>query len=744
MNVIKKLFKLLFLTILIFSVVFLGYYFSVTAGIRLSPDKLRCNEKTVTLYDGAGEEIPYASSFLRQTTSAKDIPKHVKQAFVDVEDKRFYKHSGYDLKRIARAALNNVKAGGFKEGASTISQQLVKNTHLSQEKTVKRKMQEWKLTRALEKSYTKEEILERYLNTIYFGHSCFGITSAAAFYFGKAPAALTLGEGAILAGIVKSPNHYSPFKNPKACEGRKSTVLKLMENNGSITSSQREQAMREPLPASPQNQGNTDYLHFVFDELTTLSDLHGFTVGGRIEIFTYLDQPLQKQVEEILSSYEGSDRAAFVLDGQTQGFKACLSTIGNAKRLPGSLIKPLLVYAPAIEENILSPATPILDEKINFNGYKPKNYDGEYHGYVSARECLSKSLNIPAVKTLETLGVYKGAEYLRKLGLPVTTEDESLALALGGMKEGYALTDILSGYSALQNEGSYQSGSFIREIKINGRSVYKRKKNTRRVFTEETAFLTTDMLKTAAKSGTAKKLRTLPFEIAAKTGTVGTAKGNTDAYALSYTALDCAAVWLGNADNTTITHTGGGEPCNLLYQINQALEKNYAMRGVKIPPFPTCATVRKVRLDKDSYYDTHTLLLADELAPQERVFEELFKNSAIPRNKSTSFSTPSIDVPQIQIENGAVVLTFDGRFPRYYRYRIDRYDYATHTTVYEGEYLPYFTEPLEPNKNYAYTVTPIYQTREGTPIRLPTVTTKKGETPEENNGEILSKEWWEY
>lgn len=505
------------------------YCFYITSEVKLSPEKLLLSDKTVCIYDSEGINVQSASSvLLKQTTSISECPAHLKKAFVDVEDKRFYQHSGYDFRRIARAAVNNLKAKAFKEGASTISQQLIKNTHLTQEKTLKRKLQEWKLTRELERRYNKDEILEKYLNSIYFGHSCFGITSAASFYFGKSTSELTVGESAILAGLVKSPNHYSPFKNAENCQKRKAVVLSIMQNNGSITEKQRNEALNEPLPTAPYTKHDEGYAHFVFDELTTLAEKYSFKVGGKIELFTHLDQSVQARLEDIAQEYTESDKTLLVLDGQTKGFKGCVSTVGNIRRLPGSLIKPLLVYAPALEENVISPATPILDCKVNYSGYTPENYDAEYHGYVSARECVEKSLNIPAVKTLDALTLKTATKYLEKLHLPVADEDKTLALALGGMKNGYTLKDMLSAYACLQDGGIFSECGFISSIRINGITVYKKQMEKEKVFSEESAFLMTDMLKSTAKNGTAKRLRSLPFEVAAKTGTVGTQKGNTE------------------------------------------------------------------------------------------------------------------------------------------------------------------------------------------------------------------------
>ncbi|MBQ4268496.1 MAG: transglycosylase domain-containing protein, partial [Clostridia bacterium] len=400
-----KLFKFLFRAVFFAAFVLLiggsAYYFTVTKNVALVDEKLVLPEKTTAVYDVYGEAVSYANAVARNIAKIETLNEKTIFAFVDTEDKRFFSHDGFDLKRIVKAAINNIRAGGFKEGASTISQQLVKNTHLTQEKTFKRKMQEVKLTRQLERRYTKRDILEKYLNSIYFGHSCFGIEAASQFYFGKSADKLTLGESAVLAGLVKSPNNFSPFKNAEKCKNRQATVLKLMQENGHVDQAEIEEAKKQPLPVEPSVKPNDlGYLRYVFDEMETLAEKYAFTVGGKVEIYTYLDPELQKETGKLIGEHKDVGGTAIVLDVKAHAFKACASTVGNVKRSPGSVIKPLLVYAPAVEENLLCPATPILDEKTDFNGYNPENYGGEHFGYVSARTALSKSLNVPAVKTL--------------------------------------------------------------------------------------------------------------------------------------------------------------------------------------------------------------------------------------------------------------------------------------------------------------------------------------------------------
>ena len=718
-----------------------GYYFAATKDAHLNPEKLVFNEQSVTVYDRFDAPVKNVSAFFtRQTVKIEDIPKQTQLAFVSAEDKRFYAHNGFDIKRIVKAALNNLKAHSFKEGASTISQQLIKNTHLSQEKTIKRKLKEWKLTRALERKYTKNEILEKYLNTIYFGHSCFGIRAAAEFYFGKTPQELTLSDSAILAGLVKSPNNYSPLKNPQNCSHRKAIVLSLMQSNGAISEAQRKSALNEALP-SPEKQthSNHSYLSFVFDELGEIASQHNLRLGGQIVIHTGLEPNIQASLDELCEKDFGCDKSVFIADALTGNYKACVSTVGNIKRLPGSLIKPLLVYAPAIEENILVPATPILDEKVNYGGYTPENYDRKYHGYVSARECVSSSLNVPAVKVLQSVGVKRAVGYTEKLGLSIPQEDLSLALALGGMKNGFPLRDILSAYSALQNGGIYTSYNFITEIFINGIKVYQSKQKNTPVFSQESAYLMTDMLKTAAKEGTAKKLRSLPFDIAAKTGTVGTEHGNTDAYALSYTTRDVTAVWFGNADNSFIPYTGGGEPCGLLYAVNEALNKQYQEKHITVDSFTKPNGIVEVSLDKTSYYDTHNMLLSDEQSPLTHRINELFKKSNLPTKKCDFFSNPSILPPTLSLTNNQVIIALNPHSPKFYQYKIDRYDYATHTTVYDGPYLAEFIDDtVSGNQRYVYTVTPYYCENKGVSVTLPTVNTDCFQD------KIMEKEWWQY
>ncbi len=697
-------------------------YFSVTAGTKLQPEKLELTQNCVRVFDGNGEEIALS----KINASLSELPDYLPNAFVAVEDKRFYNHHGLDYKRMGKATMKNAVSFSFREGASTISQQLIKNTHLSGEKTLTRKLKEIKLTRQLEKRYTKKEILELYINSIYFGHSAFGIGSAARFYFGKEARDLTPAESATLAALVKSPNRYSPFKDAEKCLSRRNFVLTLMAEQGYLTSEQAEEAKNEPLPASPAPaEEKSSYLSLVWNELTEL--FPDVSSGDELYVYTFLDRTLQSELEKTQAE---SDVCVLVRDNAKNGIKAVYSTCGLLRRLPASAIKPLAVYAPALEENLISPATPVLDEKINYAGYSPANYGGQYGGYMSVRYALSRSVNVPAVKILNELGTERACSYLEKMNLSVAKNDRSLALALGGMKEGFTLSELADGYAVFADGGYYAPSGFIDRV-MDGKhqTLYKHSPVKRVVFSEDVCCLVNDMLQTAAKEGTAKKLKSLPFPVCAKTGTGSSSAGNTDAYTIAYTKDDTVAVWLGNRDNSPVEATGGGLPANIALRILQTLYQNCSPAT-----FPTSDQVIEIAFDKEEYETRHRLICADPLAPPYLTSKELFRKSAIPEGKSTRFSCPSIKKPLISVKNDAVVIELCQT--QYYDYIVKRQCGDEIKTIYSGKYRQTICDnSVRQGEKYTYTVIPVWQGVEGVPVELPSVLI-------ENRSEIPDR-WWE-
>ena len=712
----------------IFAVLLLAcilYYWSVTAGVRLDKDKLTLENAFLTLYDGSGQEIE--ANAIHASATFSEIPEHVKNAFVAVEDKRFYQHKGVDVRRMAAACWKNLTSFSFREGASTITQQLIKNTHLTSEKTINRKLKEIHLARLLEKKYTKDEILTLYLNSIYFGHSAFGIESAAHFYFGKSASDLLPAEGATLAALIKSPNRYSPFRDAENCKARRDLVLGLMREQNYLDETTYMNALAAPLPTQPaESVEQNAYLGRVYDELTELFPDAKSGDWGSLKIYTYYDPALQAELEKTNCD---SDVCVLVRDNRTQAIRALYSTVGTPSRLPASTIKPLLVYAPALEENIICPATPILDEKIDFNGYSPDDYAGATGQYMSARYALAHSVNIPAVKILNELGVARATDYLARMDLPVEDDDKTLALALGGMKKGFTLPALADAYATFANCGEFSPAVTIARVEDDtGRTLYEHTPVRRNVFSKDVCALLNDMLQTAAEEGTAKKLRSLPFPICAKTGTAEGPNGNTDAYCISYTRDHVVAVWMGNEDNSPVTATGGGLPANAALRINRFLYADSQPRA-----FEGSDEVVKLRYDKTAYDTNHVLLLSDPSAPPGTDREELFRKSAQPAERSTFYSCPTIQTPSIYYENGSVRIVLCQT--EYYDYEIKRINRGKTTTIYDGKYRKTICDnSVKAGETYIYTVCPKYREHVGTAVTLPQISIPDGAT--------LPDDWW--
>lgn len=736
MKVLKKIIVFIVCLFLLFSIAAVCFYFVSTASAHLDAAKLALTESSIEVYDAASEKIAdfsYKSS--NKSIRLENLPECVPDAFVAAEDKNFYSHRGLDYKGMARALYKNIKARSFKQGASTISQQLIKNTQLSSEKTLVRKLKEIKLTRQLEKKFSKAQIMEMYLNTIYFGHACYGIAGAADFYFGKAADELRPAEAAMLAAIIRSPNNYSPFVNSEKCLAARNSVLKRMHSLGYLSESEYENAKKTALPEMKDNSiASKTYLSGVYAELESLPLYSPYRLRG-MRVYTYMNRDMQTYAENLKTDADRSGKSILLCDNATRGIAAWYTTEGDIRRQPGSIIKPLAVYGPAIEENLISPCTLILDEKTNFGGYSPSNYKDIYKGYISARQALAESSNIPAVKILNALGCDASAAYLSRMELPIRDRDKNLSLALGGISEGYTVREIAAAYAALANAGNFTPLAFIRKIEdADGNLLYERSGAPVRVFSEDTVSLLNDMLSCAAKNGTAKKLAALPFEICAKTGTCGNEIGNTDAWAITYTADHTVAVWMGNADNTLTDVTGGGLPCHYAMLLNKKLYSN------SIPSaLPVSSKITECRLDKISYERDHILRLATDDQPDGYTFVDIFRQKNQPKEYSDVFSKPKATA-EIRCCDSAIYI--DLCEIEYYNYLINRENNGKSIVIYDGPYVAIVQDNnICPNSKYTYSITPYYidnngKKHYGEKLILPSVYIKKSDTvkPPEN--------WW--
>ena len=670
-------------------------YFAVTADAKLDRAKLVNYGQSINFFDDAGNKIESAAvENSRISVSADKLAAHTKNAFIASEDKTFYSHHGLNYGRMAKALIKNIASFSFKEGASTISQQLIKNTHLSNDKTVKRKLKEIRLTKQLERAYSKDEILEMYLNTIYFGHSCYGIQNAARFYFGTDADSLSLAQSATLAGLLSSPNNYSPFKDAEKCVRRRNIVLKSMLDCGFITEAQYREAEISPVGATKEgkNDPKSNYVAAACDELSELG-LDSYSQLSGCKVYTCLNAGMQQALYE---NRPENDYCAVITDG-ADGVAAYVSTTGGARRQPGSTIKPVLVYAPAIEEGLLHPFTKIDDSPADFGGYAPENHDKKYHGLVTAEESLAKSYNIPAVKTLNALTVGKALEYAQKMDIDADNDDANLALALGGMKYGVSLKNLCDAYSTFRKAGNFAPSHFIERVEDrHGRTIYVRKPSERKVFSQGTCSLMNQMLIQTAKTGTAKKLKNLPFDVAAKTGTCGNADGNTDAYAAAYTSTHTLCVWIGDVNNRRTAVTGGGACCNIASAV---LKKMYAAAYPE--PLDTTGGTTKIFIDRQDYEKDGKIILADEISPKLNKMEVRCLAGREPEQRSTKFSRPVIQKPQIKVCKDYVSIVLC--HADYYSYLIKR----DGKIIYDGDYLPEISDC--PDKgSHAYTVIPYY------------------------------------
>lgn len=494
----------------------------------------------------------------RYWVNIERIPLFLQKAVVAVEDSRFYEHGGVDLRGIARAAVRNVVKGRLAEGGSTITQQLIKNKYLSSEKTLDRKVNEGLMAIEFEKKYSKKQILEMYLNEIYFGNGAWGIAQAARIYFDKSPEELTDAECSLLAGVPKNPGRYNPLGKPADVSNRRTVVLKRMLELGMLSTQQQKQLFLQQVSAVPPNQG----LYYLSHIRSKLLERYGagITENGGLEITSAMDLDLQKQAEKTLR--EGVSRispqlqgAMITLDPATGDLLAVVGGVDyikgpynralSAKRQPGSAIKPL-IYAAAVENGVTAASvwsdTPASYKQGNGEVWKPQNYDGKNHGEMSLRQALFTSNNVIAVKLLETIGIPAFTAVTDKLGLNLHNRSD-LSLALG--TEEVTLHDLVMAYSPLANSGLRpESRSIIRVYDSYRRSWTDNPPVTSPAVTPAAAFVTTSMLQDVLNRGTAKGLHKFSQE-RPSAGKTGTTNDYRDAWFIGYTPQMITGVWVG-------------------------------------------------------------------------------------------------------------------------------------------------------------------------------------------------------
>ena len=697
-----------------------AYVLSRDAWHMLDEEKLTYEKLSVQVLDGddrlfsalgGGEE--------RLLMDIDDLPDHVKNAFIAAEDARFYDHPGVDAVRILGAAWSDLKAGAFVEGASTITQQLIKLTHLDSRKELSRKVDEAILAVQLERIYGKDQILEMYLNTVYFGGGYYGLETAARGYFGVSAAELSLDEAALLAGVLKSPARFAPHLRPEASVGRRGVILHLMAQYGMISEEECDEAAARPLQLVKDEalERRGYYVDYALQESCRLLGIsmdrlltEGYT------ICTGMDRDAQVLCEGLFAddqyfpqvNGESAQGALCLIDahtgyisalvgGRDEGVALGFNRAVRIRRQPGSVIKPILVYGPALEAGYTA-ADMLLDESATFGDYAPSDASRRYRGWVTMREAVTRSLNIPAVELFSELGIGRCKSFARQLGIPFDKNDTRLALALGGFTYGVSPQELCAAYAAFADGGVYRSPTLIRRIEDReGHVVYESHPIARRVMSEGSAFILTSMLQSVVQNGTAKALRDLPMEGAAKTGTVGDETGNRDVWLAAYTAEHAAVIWMGFDENSNgkllpPDSGGGGYPAALTKEVLTGL---YA--GKAAPVFTQPESVIRVRLDGYTMESQHETVLATVYTPERYGVWEYFLKGTEPTEQSPYWSVP--EPPEdvtLSRAGSAVTVRFTPRetYIRYLLYRETADGYATLLAAFEGADAAVFTDDV--------------------------------------------------
>ncbi|MAU34168.1 hypothetical protein CMN23_03525 [Candidatus Saccharibacteria bacterium] len=552
------------------------------ARVISDPEQLlNYNNTGIVLMDQDGETFySFGTADRGERLSLDEISDYTEQALISAEDKNFYDHGGFSLISILGALFANVSSGDFTAyGGSTLTQQLAKNTVLYDDQTIIRKYQELAIAVAIEQQYSKDEILDLYLNSVYYGEGAFGIQAAAETYFGKSAADLTLAESAMLIGVLPAPSAYSPISgNPDYAKERQATVLSRMVDNGVITEAEADAAKAEELAyASTEDGQNGVAPHFAEMVIQELYDKYGEdeVIRSGYKVKTTLDLDLQEAANNAVDSQiafiqanGGSNASVVAIDPRNGQLKALVGSadynndvfgkvnMATTSRQPGSSIKPLY-YTEAMQRGIITPATIMEDQPTDFGGYQPLNADRGFRGNISVRNALSQSLNIPSVEVMQRLGVSSSVQAMQRLGLSTLDNDADygLSLALGTAET--KLTDMTNAYAAFANGGQQFTPVTVTEIndKFN-KEVFKLDEQTsREVMGEEASFLISDILddESARAPIFGGSLNTPGYNVAVKTGTTEEAR---DAWTIGYAKQLAVGVWVGNNDNTPMLNGG--------------------------------------------------------------------------------------------------------------------------------------------------------------------------------------------
>ena len=566
----------------------------VAIGIYLPPIQsfeIPNRPPSIQIADFNGRLLATRGEFYGDPVSLKDLPRHVPQAFIAIEDRRFYAHWGIDPMGVSRAMFANLMRRGVAQGGSTITQQLAKNLFLTQERTLKRKIQEVALALWLERKLKKIEIIELYLNRVYFGAGAYGIEAAAQRYFGKGAQKLTVAEAAMLAGLVRSPSRLAPSHNPEGAQRRAQIVLAAMVEMKFVSDDTAKAALMRPAQAvKVAGGGSAQYLaDWVMD---VLNDLIG-RVDQDIVVETTIDPMLQASAEQALveelarnggkagvsqgaivsMTPEGAVRA--MVGGRNYTESQFNRTVA-ARRQPGSAFKPF-VYLTAVERG-LTPDSVREDKPISIKGWKPENYSREYHGPVTLRQALAMSLNTVSVRLTQEFGPPAVIRTAHRLGIASKLEPNA-SIALGTSE--VSLLELVSALAPFANGGLETMPHVVESVRTaSGKTLYTRaQQSLGRIIEPRYVAMMNSMMSETIATGTARKADVPGWMAAGKTGT---SQDFRDAWFIGYTGHLVTGIWVGNDDNSPSKKTtGGGMPVEIWSRIMKP-----AHQGVRVAALP--------------------------------------------------------------------------------------------------------------------------------------------------------------
>lgn len=621
--------------------------------------ELLTGAKTTLLYDDHGNVAADLHAEENRTEiSLEIVPEQLIQAFISTEDQDFYKHYGVTIRGITRAFLRNVSSGDLTgEGASTITMQLARNAFLTFDKQWQRKIQEALLSFKIEATYSKDEILSMYLNKIYFGSGAYGVQAAAATYFGKDVTELTLGECALLAGIPQNPNSANPFKSPEKAKARQKMVLNNMAACGYIDQAAADNAFKDELIYNHSENKNIQYGFFVdavveealdiLEGLEIYDDPNNAIYRSGLKIYTTMNPVLQNHAESLYQndanfpseSKNGQlvQSAMVLMDHSNGEIKAVMggrkyeqrrgfNRATSAYRQPGSSIKPITVYSPALEAGYM-PYYVLDDSPISFKisntVWSPQNYDLGYRGLITMRTAVQYSVNTYAVQLLDKIGIGFSFDFGKTMGLELVdtpgTNDLGLApLSLGGLTKGATPLQMAAAYGAIGNGGIYVKPHFItRIVDDKGIEIYNFELKLTRVMSDQTSWLMTNMLQTVTAAGTGTNAQVPGVPTAGKTGTSENYK---DSWFCGFTPGYSVAVWMGYDEELNMSSVyGGGFPAKIFRSM---LQKAHEIKNPAALPMPGGITQIQVC--------SKSGLLPGENCPEDSIITDYSRNDSIP------------------------------------------------------------------------------------------------------------------